>query len=386
MARVGDARAVNSKAIPKLDPRLAVAPMMDCTDRHARYLLRLVTRRTLLYTEMVTAAALRYGDPAQHLAYHPLEHPLALQAGGSDPLEMARAAELAARYGYDEVNINVGCPSDRVQSGRFGACLMAEPDTVARCVRAMCAASLLPVTVKTRIGIDDCDSYEHLGAFVERVADAGCGTFIVHARKAWLHGLSPKENRERPPLQYERVRRLKRDYPELRIVLNGGIRSLAAARAQLGAVDGVMIGREAYGNPYMLAGADREIFGERSPVPTRRQIVLRYLAYVESELREGVPASRLLRHLLGLFHAAPGARRWRRQVSAAAQARTGRPHAIMDEVRDALERVSPAAPQARGACRTPDESAAEVGELVKVPPRPPRRSPNAAEAREPRRT
>ncbi len=246
--------------------RLSVAPMMDYTDRHARYLLRLISRRTLLYTEMVTAAAVVHGDTARLLAFDAAEHPVALQLGGADPAEMAQAARIGAEFGYDEINLNIGCPSDRVQSGRFGACLMAEPDTVADCVRAMRAQTDVPVTVKTRIGIDHRDSYEELCAFVDKVAEAGCETFIVHARKAWLQGLSPKQNREIPPLDYPRVHRLKRDYPELEIIINGGIRSLDETERELAEVDGVMIGRAVFDDLWMLAEADRRLFGSAEPV------------------------------------------------------------------------------------------------------------------------
>ncbi|HET7675255.1 MAG TPA: tRNA dihydrouridine(20/20a) synthase DusA [Gammaproteobacteria bacterium] len=289
--------------------------MMDCTDRHFRYFARLLSRHTLLYTEMVTTGALLRGDTERHLAFDAAEHPVALQVGGSDPTELAQAARLAESWGYDEINLNVGCPSDRVQSGRFGACLMAEPALVAECVSAMRAACVLPVTVKTRIGIDDCDAYSMLREFIEIVAAAGCETFIVHARKAWLKGLSPKENREIPPLRYDVVYRLKRDYPQLEIVVNGGIKSLDAARMHLEHVDGVMIGREAYSQPYLLAQIDGALFGKHGEPPAREDILAAYLPYVRRELAYGAPLARLVRPLFGLYQGSCGARRWRRYLS-----------------------------------------------------------------------
>jgi tRNA-dihydrouridine synthase A len=289
--------------------------MLDWTDRHCRYFLRLISRRSLLYTEMVTTGALLHGDRARFLRFHPAEHPVALQIGGSEPAHMAACARLGEDCGYDEINMNLGCPSDRVQAGRFGACLMAEPKLVAECLTAMKDAVALPVTVKTRIGIDDRDSYEELCELVGALLQAGCDALIVHARKAWLKGLSPKENREIPPLRYEVVQRLKRDFPELPIAINGGITSLAQARTLLQDLDGVMIGREAYKNPWLLATADREIFGETLPVPTRHEVLEAYIPYVERELAAGVPLNAMTRHILGLFQGQPGARRWRRTLS-----------------------------------------------------------------------
>ena len=323
------------------DRRLSVAPMMARTDRHERYLLRLITRRTLLYTEMVSAGALVNGDPARLLAFHRAEHPLALQVGGSRPPEMAQCARLAEAAGFDEVNINVGCPSARVRDGRFGACLMAEPQLVGRCVRAMRDACALPVTVKTRIGIDDRDSYAVLLEFVRIVADSGCRTFIIHARKAWLRGLSPAQNRTLPPLRYERVYRLKQDLPELEIVLNGGVHDLESVRAKLACVDGVMIGREAYRNPYLLAGADRAVFGEDAEAPTREEVVLRFLPYLRAELARGTPLTALTRHLLGLYQSRPGARRWRRFLTEGACRPGAGPRLLLE----ALELVKPPAPE-----------------------------------------
>ena len=298
-----------------LDRRLAVAPMLDWTDRHCRYFLRLLSQHTLLYTEMVTTGAVLHGDCERLLAHDPAEHPLALQLGGSDPGELARCARIAADFGYDEVNLNVGCPSDRVQSGRFGACLMAEPDLVADGVVAMRAAVDLPITVKTRIGIDDRDSYEELVDFVGRVGDGGCETFIVHARKAWLTGLSPKENREIPPLCYDIVYQLKQDFPDLTIILNGGLCNLDQIEDELRRVGGVMIGRAAYENPYLLADVDQRFFGSSTPPPSRRQVIEAFLPYVEMQLRQGTPLHCMTRHVLGLFQGVPGARAWRRHLS-----------------------------------------------------------------------
>lgn len=324
---------------------LSVAPMMDWTDRHDRFFLRLITKRTLLYTEMVTTGAILRGDQARHLDFSPQEHPLALQLGGSDPQALAECARVAQDWGYDEVNLNVGCPSDRVQSGMFGACLMAQPDLVARCVEAMRGAVALPVTVKHRIGIDDLDRYEHLTRFVRTVGAAGAQTFIVHARKAWLSGLSPKENREIPPLRYEVVRQLKSDFPHLTLVLNGGVKSLDAARDHLAEVDGVMIGREAYQNPFVLALADQLVFGEAAPAPTRREVVEALIPYAEEQVVRGVYLSRVTRHVLGLFAGQSGARHWKRTLSEGAC----RPGAGVDVVREALRGVPDAVLDARPA-------------------------------------
>ena len=289
--------------------------MMEWTDRHCRYLLRLLSRRTFLYTEMVTADAVLHGDRERVLRFHPAEHPVGLQLGGSDPHKLAEAARIGAAFGYDEVNLNVGCPSDRVQSGRFGACLMAEPDLVAECVAAMRAAVSVPVTVKCRIGIDDQDAEASLDHFVETVAEAGCRTFIVHARKAWLKGLSPKENRDVPPLDYGRVRRLKARRPELEIVLNGGIETLAVAEAQLPHVDGVMLGRAAYADPYLLAEVDRALFGSNETPPSRLDVLDAFRPYVEAELAKGARLNQMTRHILGLFHGQPRVRAFRRHLA-----------------------------------------------------------------------
>jgi tRNA-dihydrouridine synthase A len=308
----------------------SVAPMMEWTDRHCRFFLRQISRHSRLYSEMVTTAALLRGDPDRILAFHPAEHPLALQLGGSDPYELAAAARLGEAYGYDEINLNLGCPSDRVRSGRFGACLMAEPVRVAECVAAMIAAVTVPVTVKTRIGIDDQDSYESLAAFVEQLAAAGCRTFIVHARKAILMGLSPKENRSVPPLRYDIVYRLKNEFPGLTIVLNGGITQLDEAAAHLLRVDGVMLGRAAYHNPYVLAGVDARFYAGPHPVAGRNHVVERMLPYIERELSAGCALSQITRHMLGLYQGVPGARRWRRHLGEHAHRAGAGPEVILD--------------------------------------------------------
>lgn len=295
--------------------RLCVAPMLDWTDRYCRLFLRQITRHTLLYTEMVTTGALLHRDPARFLDYHADEHPLALQLGGSEPGELAACARLADQWGYDEINLNVGCPSDRVQSGRFGACLMAEPAQVADCVAAMAQASSKPITVKHRTGIDDRDSYETLCEFVDLVASAGCRTFIVHARKAWLQGLSPKQNREVPPLRYDVVHALKHDFPNLELVINGGFKTLAQVEQQLSIVDGVMIGREAYQNPWILADVDSRLFADDPPSMRRRDVVKRMMPLIEGAYEAGIPIHRITRHMLGLFQGRPGARAWRRHLS-----------------------------------------------------------------------
>jgi tRNA-dihydrouridine synthase A len=330
-------------AAPTIDRRLSVAPMMDWTDRHDRYFLRLITRRTLLYTEMITSAAILHGDRERLLGHDPAEHPLALQLGGASPADLAACARIAEDAGFDEVNLNVGCPSDRVQNARFGACLMAEPEIVAACVAGMKSATDLPVTVKTRTGIDDRDSYGHLKAFVATLVGVGCGSITVHARKAWLTGLSPKQNREIPPLDYSRVYRLKADFPELEIVINGGIESLDEAECHLARVDGVMIGRSAYQSPHILAEADRRFFGSTNPAPTRASVARALLPYVEAQCATGVPVKAVTRHILGLFNGEPGARLWRRTLSETAHRQGAGPEVI----EAALERVLEA--QARAA-------------------------------------
>ncbi len=309
--------------------------MMDWTDRHCRYLLRLLSRRVLLYSEMVPTGAILHGDRARFLGFDPAEHPLALQLGGAEPEELAACARLAEAQGYDEVNLNVGCPSDRVQQARFGACLMAEPELVARCIAAMRAAVGLPVTVKSRIGIDEQDDYADLLRFVDCVAAAGCRSFTIHARKAWLQGLSPKQNREIPPLHYDRVYRLKAERPELEIVINGGIRSLDEAEVHLAQVDGVMIGRAAYQDPYLLAEADRRLFGDPDLPVGREAVVEAMIAYARRETARGLPVKCITRHMLGLFNGLPGARAWRRSLSESAH----RPGAGPEVIAAALDAV-----------------------------------------------
>ena len=295
--------------------RFSVAPMLDWTDRHCRYFHRLLTSETLLYTEMVTTGAIIHGK-GDFLAYNQQEHPVALQLGGSNPADLATCAKLAQERGYDEINLNVGCPSDRVQNGRFGACLMAEPQLVAECVAAMRNVVDVPVTVKTRIGIDDQDSYEFLTDFVSMVSEkGGCDQFTIHARKAWLSGLSPKENREIPPLDYPRAYQLKKDFAHLNIVINGGVKTLEDTKEHLTHLDGVMVGREAYQNPYMLAEVDQQIFGLDKPVKKRTQVVEEMSPYIESQLEKGAYLGHITRHMLGLFQNMPGARQWRRYIS-----------------------------------------------------------------------
>ncbi len=302
--------------MPVLDRTFSVAPMMERTDRHCRAFMRLLSRRTLLYTEMVTTGAIVYGDRQRHLAFDPTEHPVALQLGGSDPSALADSAEIGAAFGYDEINLNVGCPSDRVQNARFGACLMAEPALVAECVRAMRDRVALPVTVKCRIGIDDQDGYGPFRDFVDRVAqDGGCKTFVIHARKAILSGLSPKENREIPPLKYDYVYQLKEDRPALEVIINGGIASLEEGRDHLRRVDGVMMGRAAYQNMSLLAAADELMFGDSGGRTDIAVAIDSFLPYVERELEKGVRLNTMARHLIGLFQGVPGARAWRRYLA-----------------------------------------------------------------------
>jgi len=321
---------------------VSVAPMLGWTDRHARYFLRLISRHSLLYTEMVNTGALlhnrqKVGDHKRFLAFHPSEHPLALQLGGSDPQALAQCTLMAEDAGFDEVNLNVGCPSDRVKSGHFGACLMAEPELVAKCISAMQAKVDIPVTVKCRIGIDDMEGYLPLKHFIDIVAQGGCDTFIVHARKAWLKGLSPKQNREIPPLKYDYVYRLKTEMPELNIVINGGIKTIQAAQQQLAFVDGVMIGREAYYNPYILASVDRHIYQDNNAtVNSRQQIALQMCDYIDMEMAKGSNLHSITRHMLGLYHACAGARAWRRQLSENAHA----PGAGSEVVKTALSYVT----------------------------------------------
>jgi tRNA-dihydrouridine synthase A len=295
--------------------RFAVAPMMDWTDRHCRYLHRLLTRRALLFTEMVTSPAVIHGRREQLLAYDAAEQPLAVQLGGSDPGELAAAARICAEFGFAEINLNVGCPSDRVQAGRFGACLMAEPELVADCVRAMRQATEVPVTVKCRIGIDDQDTEESLDHFAELMIAAGAEALYVHARKAWLQGLSPKENRTIPPLDYPRVHRLARRLAPFPVIVNGGIETLAAAAEHLRHASGVMLGRAAYHQPLLLAEVDRMFFGGRSPVPDLPQVMAAMTAYAEAELAKGTRLNQITRHMLGLANGRPGARHFRQILS-----------------------------------------------------------------------
>ncbi|MCK6429209.1 MAG: tRNA dihydrouridine(20/20a) synthase DusA [Burkholderiaceae bacterium] len=295
--------------------RFCVAPMLDWTDRHCRFLHRTLSRRARLYTEMITTGALLHGDAARHLDFDPAEHPVALQLGGSEPAELAHCARLGERRGYDEINLNCGCPSERVQRGAFGACLMAEPRLVADCIKAMQDAVSIPVTVKQRIGIDRNEDYGFVADFVGTLFDAGCRVFIVHARNAWLKGLSPKENREVPPLRYAVVHRLKRDFPDAAFVLNGGLASLAQARAELQHLDGVMLGRAAYHDPYLLATVDGELFADATPPPSREAVVASMEAYLARRVAAGDAPRAIVCHMLGLYHGRPGARAWRRMLS-----------------------------------------------------------------------
>ena len=313
--------------------RFCVAPMLDWTDRHCRFFHRLLSQKTLLYSEMVTTGAILHGDRERLLGFNPVEKPLVLQIGGSDPEDLAASARIGQDYGYDEINLNVGCPSDRVQKGRFGACLMLEPGTVAEGVRAMRESVTIPVTVKTRLGVDEHDSYEELVTFIGKVAEAGCETFIIHARKAWLKGLSPKENREVPPLRYDMAARLKTDFPDLAFILNGGIETLEHAIEHLSQFDGVMLGRAAYHDPYLLADVDRRVFGVDHDPPSREAVVEAMLPYIASVVAEGQRLHGITRHMLGLFHGQHGGRIWRRRLGEAAI----RPNAGAREVLEILD-------------------------------------------------
>ena len=317
-------------------PIIAIAPMIDWTDRHCRFFLRLFSKRVFLYTEMITTGALLHGESKRWLAYDPAEHPIAIQLGGSNPTDLAQCARLAMDFNYDEINLNVGCPSDRVQSGRFGACLMAEPLLVANCVSAMTAAVKIPVTVKTRIGIDNRDSYEELIYFIETVSSAGCNSFIIHARKAWLNGLSPKENREIPPLRYDIVYRLKQDFPHLKIIINGGVTSLDQIQQQLEYVDGVMIGRAAYQTPYMLAKIDHLFYGDEKLIRSQHEILDEFINYIEKQLTHGTQLKHMVRHILGLFHGLPSAKQWRRYLSK----NMHQPHVDSKVIREAAKFVA----------------------------------------------
>ncbi|WP_299491209.1 tRNA dihydrouridine(20/20a) synthase DusA [uncultured Shewanella sp.] len=322
----------------KLDRTLSIAPMLDWTDKHYRYFARLMSSKALLYTEMVTTGAIIHGK-GDYLAYNEEEHPLALQLGGSDPQALAICAKAAFDRGYDEVNLNVGCPSDRVQSGRFGACLMSEPQLVAECVSSMKQVVDIPITVKTRIGIDEQDSYAFLTEFVETVAEAGCDTFIIHARKAWLNGLSPKENREIPPLDYARVHQLKQDFPTLDLSINGGIKTLAEAKLHLQTLDGVMIGREAYQNPYLLAEVDQQLCGMERSILSRDQVLDALLPYIERHVKQGGKLNHITRHIIGLYQGEMGSRVWRRYLSENAH-KSGAGAEVVLQAREKMAQVS----------------------------------------------
>lgn len=317
--------------------RFSVAPMMDWTDRHCRFFHRQLTRHALLYTEMVTADAVIHGDRERLIGFDQNEQPVALQLGGSDAAKLAEAAAIGEAFGYREINLNVGCPSDRVQEGRFGACLMAEPQLVATCVQAMIARVSVPVTVKCRIGIDDQDSEADLSRFIATVSDAGCPSFVVHARKAWLSGLSPKENREVPPLDYARVYRLKAANPDLTIVINGGVQSLDEAKRHLEHVDGVMMGRAAYQTPYVLASVDREIFGDDGAQASRDAALSALISYVDAHIARGGKLSNVTRHVLGLYHGEPRGRLFRRHLSERAVL-AGADSNVLREAIDVVER------------------------------------------------
>ncbi|RLJ21488.1 tRNA dihydrouridine(20/20a) synthase DusA [bacterium endosymbiont of Escarpia laminata] len=312
---MNERQEVKDSNLKILDRKLSIAPMMDYTDRFQRYFMRLITHHALLYTEMITTGALLHGDAARFLEHDDSEHPVAIQLGGSEPKDLAVAAQIAEEAGYDEVNLNVGCPSDRVQNGKIGACLMGHPQLVAECVLSMKEAVSIPVTVKTRIGIDNNDSYEALCNFVALQIGAGCDHFIIHARKAWLQGLSPKENRNIPPLRYDVVKQLKQDFPAMGFSINGGIRTLSETEMLLRDLDGVMIGREAYHNPWILAQADHRLYGDTRPLASRHQVLESFLPFVELQCQKGIPLKRITRHILGLFHGCPGARAWRRHLS-----------------------------------------------------------------------
>ncbi len=318
---------------PALDRRFTLAPMMEWSTSDCRTFWRLLTKNAVLYSEMVTTGALLHGDKARFLDYNACEHPLALQLGGSNPKDLAECSKIAEDWGYDEVNLNCGCPSDRVQNGMIGACLMAEPELVAECIAAMQRAVKIPVTVKHRIGIDDMEDYEGLVKFVSTIAKTGCNTFIVHARKAWLKGLSPKENREVPPLQYDKVYQLKQDFPHLEIIINGGITTLEQSQQLLAHVDGVMLGREAYANPYLLAEVDQQIYGTSNPVISRNEVMIGFIAYCEEQLAKGTRLNHLTRHILGLYHGLPRARQFRRILSEQAH----KPGAGIEVLQQALE-------------------------------------------------
>jgi tRNA-dihydrouridine synthase A len=327
---------MTTSASPILDRRFTLAPMMEWSTSDCRTFWRLLTQKAVLYSEMVTTGALLYGDKSRFLDFNAVEQPLALQLGGSDPEALAECARIAEGWGYAEVNLNCGCPSDRVQNGMIGACLMAEPELVADCIAQMQAAVKIPVTVKHRIGIDDMEDYEGLVTFVRTIAATGCQTFIVHARKAWLKGLSPKENREIPPLQYDKVYQLKQDFPQLNIIINGGITTLEQSKNLLEHVDGVMIGREAYSNPYLLAQVDQQIYGCTRPVVSRAEVMEGFIEYCEQKLAQGTRLNHLTRHILGLYQGLPGARQFRRIISEEAH----KPNADIKVLKQAIAAVN----------------------------------------------
>jgi len=318
-----------------IDHRLSIAPMLDWTDKHCRYFYRLMSQHTVLYTEMVTTGAILHGK-GDYLSYNEAEHPLILQLGGSDVKAMTECAKIAEQHGYDEININVGCPSDRVQNGRFGACLMAEPALVAECVHQMQSATSIPVTVKSRIGIDDLDSYEFLHTFIDQVAKADCQHFIIHARKAWLTGLSPKQNRDVPPLDYERVYQIKKDFEKLYISINGGIKSLSEANEHLKNIDGVMIGREVYNSPYILTDADSQIYQSDRQKLSRAEVINLMVPYINNHVESGGRAWHILRHMLGLCNGLSGARKFRQHLSECA----GKDGANGQVLLDAFDKVT----------------------------------------------
>ena len=320
----------------KPNRRFCVAPMLDWTDRHCRFFLRLISQHAVLYTEMLTTGAILHGDTERFLAMNAEEHPVALQLGGSNPYDLAAACKLAEKYAYAEINLNCGCPSDRVQSGMFGAVMMKNAAITADCVASMRDAVDLPVTVKHRIGVDDYDSYDFLCQFVGTLSEAGCNTFVVHARKAWLKGLSPKQNREVPELNYDRVYQLKRDFPDAEIIINGGITTLEQSIEHLNHLDGVMMGREAYTNPYILATVDQDIYGANHPVKSREKIAEQFLDYIDNEMSKGTKLHAMTRHILGLFHGMPGARLFRRHISENAY----KPTATIDVLTTALKATS----------------------------------------------
>lgn len=325
-----------SKHQPALNRTVCLAPMLDRTDRHFRYLLRLISKHTVLFTEMITAQALLRGDRHYLLDFHSSEHPLVFQLGGSDPALLAQCAKIVEDAGYDEINLNIGCPSDRVQKGRFGACLMKEPALVADCIIAMQNNVRVPVSVKARLGVDDFDGYEHVAEFVATVSATGCNVFYMHARKAWLNGLSPKQNRNVPPLKYEMVTQLTTDFPDLEFIINGGITSIDEIQNHLANVNGVMLGRQLYENPYILNTVDQLFYNDPGKQHSRQQILEQYMDYASQQLECGVSLHTLIRHILGLFHGQPGARHWRRTLTENSRAGLG----DINTMRQAMQAVS----------------------------------------------